>query len=364
MKKKWKIVIGASFAVIVLFSLIYQQLKPLEITVAEATLGDIAKTFKEEGIVRAENETYVSSVYGGKITSVHVREGDLIQKGDVLVTFDSQEIGYQIQSLQGQLRSIEAQKHLQEMTIDLETAKILYEAGVISQKEYEDAKNTIHSDYYPALLSAVRAQINQLYYQVSLGNTAALNSGTIANLQIKEGMVVPPGSPLMTIISGEGYKIETYVLTEDAASIETGMPVLLIQTSKSGNISFPGTVERIAPTAVEKISPLGLIQQRLKITIVPEIPSGLLLKPGFALDVEFTVERLENQVIVPKTVLFPYNGGEALWVVEAGKAYIRPVIKGFENDRHAAIIDGLTEGDLIILNPKHEELKPGKRIKR
>ena len=167
----------------------------------------------------------------------------------------------------------------------------------------------------------------------------------------------------MTIFSGGAYVIEAYVLTQDATSVKPGMTVDLIQDNKSGDVLFSGTVDLIAPSAVEKVSSLGLIEQRLKVTIVPQLSPDLVLKPGYAVNVDFTIDKQESQLVVPKTVLFPFNDGDALWLVKDGKAVIQPVKKGFENDRDVAIMEGLVEGDLVILNPKMTGLAEGKRIK-
>ncbi len=363
MKKKWKIILGIAFGIVAIAMIAFQYTKPLEVDLLTVPNEEIAKTFREEGIVRAGEEAHIYSVYGGNVANIHVREGDNVEQGDSLITFNNQEIRYQIQSLQGQIRSYEAQKDLEELTVDIETMKLLYEAGAISQKEYEDAENSLNSDYYPAMISVIRAQIDQLNYQLSQGNNAAPATGTVTNLDIKEGMVVPPGSHLLTIFSDDTYVVETYVLTEDAPSIELGMTVDLIQDNKSGDILFSGTVDSIAPSAVEKVSTLGLVEQRLKVDIVPQMVPELELKPGYAVNVDFTIDKQENQLVVPKTVLFPYNDGDALWLVKDGKAVIQPVIKGFENDRDVAIIEGLQEGDLVILNHKMTGLKEGKRIK-
>lgn len=362
MKKKWKIILAVAFGIVAIAMIAFQSTRPLETNLLTVPKEDIAKTFREEGIVQAESENHVYSIYGGVISSISVREGDIVKQGDRLVSFDNQEILYQIQSLQGQIRSIEAQKDLQELTVDLESMKLLYEAGALSKKEFEDAKNTLSSDYYPALISAVRAQINQLNYQISQRNVVSPVAGTVSNLTIKQGMVVPPGAPMMIIFSDDAYIIEAHVLTEDATSVTPQMPVKLIQDNKTGDISFSGIVDRVAPSAVEMVSTLGLVQQRLKVSIIPEIIPRLILKPGYAVQVEFMIDKQEDQLVVPKTVLFRHNHGDALWLVKNGKAVVQPVQKGFENDRDVAITDGLVEGDLIILNPKMTGLKPGKRI--
>ena len=64
---------------------------------------------------------------------------------------------------------------------------------------------------------------------------------------------------------------------------------------------------------------------------------------------------------MPKTAVFPYNDGDALWVVRRGKLQIQPIKKGFENDTEIAVTEGLKEGDLVVLDPQAEGLKEGKR---
>lgn len=67
-------------------------------------------------------------------------------------------------------------------------------------------------------------------------------------------------------------------------------------------------------------------------------------------------------MIVPRTALFPYNSGDAVWVVRDGRARVQPVKTGFNNNRDVVIIEGLNEGDMVILNPQLEGLREGKKI--
>jgi HlyD family secretion protein len=157
--------------------------------------------------------------------------------------------------------------------------------------------------------------------------------------------------------------VEVFLLTSDTLKIKPGMEVLLIQKNNSQDLSFRGKVEKIAPAAVEKTSPLGLAEQRLKITVQPDIPENLILRRGYALDVQFTPEKLDNQLVIPKTALFPYEEGEAVWVVRKDKAQIQKVRKGFENEREAAITEGLISNDAVIRNPQLKGLKEGQKVK-
>ena len=67
--------------------------------------------------------------------------------------------------------------------------------------------------------------------------------------------------------------------------------------------------------------------------------------------------------MIPKTALFPYENGKAVWAVDESKARIRPVVKGMENDKEVIILEGLTSGEQILLDTDLTGLKEGKKIK-
>ncbi len=169
--------------------------------------------------------------------------------------------------------------------------------------------------------------------------------------------------PLMTIFQEDAYQVEVYVLAEDVTFLEKGMEVTLIQNRKGQDITFPGIIGEISPTATKKLSPLGLEEQRVKVTVDFTSEAHNRLLPGSKLDVEFTTDKRENQLVVPQTALFPYEKGSALWVVRQGRARIQPVTEGFATNEHVVIEKGLNPGDLVILNPQLEGLKEGKKIK-
>ncbi len=75
-----------------------------------------------------------------------------------------------------------------------------------------------------------------------------------------------------------------------------------------------------------------------------------------------TTHRQEDKLVVPKTVVFPYEKGDAVWVVREGKAAIQTVTKGLETGTDVVIEEGLQPGDRVIINPKLEGLKEGKKV--
>lgn len=362
MKKKWKLFAGILLLLGLISFWAIGQKQNFQADLLEIQPGNIAQTFTEEGRVIAKQEVPLYTANGGKVTVLSVRDGQSVKKGDHLLSFDATELNLQLQQLQGQFKSIRAQQELELAQLNLEKKRQLYEIGAISQKEYEDALNSANSSYYPGQIEALQAQIEAVQYKINEGAVYAPANGTIAELNIKEGMYLHPGTSLMTIYQNTEYLVEVYVLTEDATHIRPGMKVQLVQDNQEKDFTFSGIVEKIAPAAEEKMSALGLLEQRLKITVSPVIPTDLQLKPGYALDVQFTLNEQKDIFAVPKTALFPFQNEEALWVVRNNTAQLQPVKTGFENEQEIVITEGLKAGDFVILDPQLEGLKEGAKI--
>ncbi len=386
MKKKWKIVLGSMIAVVILGMILLESTKPLEVNLLKIQPRSIAKTFKEEGKVIAANESPIYTHSGGKVLRLPFEEGEKVKKGDSLIAFDSQELSFQLAQLKAQLKSVDseqktqklqyeqAQQDLNTKTLHFNRMEQLHEEGVISQNDYETAQNELNAaknalqqqsdsfQYYTGQKENLAAQINLTQHQMQEHHLSAPADGIIAELSVKKGMVIEPGSQVMTLFQNDAYHIEVYVLTEDVTNLKPGMKIELIQDNSNIDTLFSGTIEKIAPSAVEKQSTLGLIEQRIKVTVKPVIPKTLTLRPGYAIDVQFTTHQEENRLVVPKTALFPYENSDALWVIRERRAMIQPVQKGFENQQDVVIIEGLKTGDFVILNPQQEELAEGKKV--
>ncbi|MGI9951509.1 efflux RND transporter periplasmic adaptor subunit [Moorellaceae bacterium AZ2] len=417
MKKSVKVAgIIAALALIIAYGIFYAT-RPLKAELIEVKPQRVAQKIKEEGIVEAASERPVYSLVSGEIVTLAVREGQQVSPGDLLVQINTRELEFQLAQLKAQRKSLagEEQKSFQEIEeqireqrlaieaikrelikseADYNRLKSLYEAGAAARTELEAAENALENlknelarqqsrlqfleeqagtqeaafpggaatgQYFQGLIEAVDAQIKHLEYQIEKSRIVAPVDGVVQEINVREGMMVSPQVPLMKLVAPGDYEINAYLLAEDVLAVKTGMKVTLIQKRRDRDYTFQGTVKSIAPAAVERVSPLGLGERRVKVTIRPEgeVPE---LRPGYSLDVEFSVMEQEGKLAVPKTCLFPYEGGDALWVVRDGRAHIQKVEKGMETDELVVIEDGLKPGDIVIKNPQLEGLKPGKRV--
>lgn len=358
MKNKWKIILGALAAVIVLTFIFIESTKPLEANLKQIQPSSIANTFKEEGKVVPLEEHPVFAELMGTITNLAVEEGQQVRKGQLLAVLDSREIDYQARIQELQIE--QARRNLEAAEVDFGRIEQLYDAGAVTQKEYEDMKNMVETARNH--LELQKQQLALLHFPRDKFTIVSPGNGIVANLAVKQGAVTNPQTPLMSILKVDSYEVEVFILTSHMPSIQIDMPVKLVQDRKDGEVVFPGTIKKIAPSAVETVSALGLTEQRVKVTIQPDIPEGVNLLPGFNLDVEFTLDQRDNVLVVPKSALFPYNNGNAIWIVRDGKAAVQPVTTGFEHNRDVVIDSGLNLGDLVILNPQLDGLKEGKKI--
>lgn len=412
MDKRMKLIGLGAIGIIVLVLGVYLVTGGLEAKVFEAQTGTLLTLQQEEGRIVPATEFTISSPYGGKLMELAVEEGELVQQDGLLALLDTTELQFQLQQIDAHLKALRGEKGMtyqdqlpsqirsQELLIeqarqDLKTAKEdlvraekLYDDGAITAKELSMTENLAASanlwlkqqeealilleksrspssefqQLYEGRAEALAAQRKLLEHQIEQGRIVAPITGVIADLTVKEGDPVAPGWPLMGLFGKGQYLIETYLTADSFLEIKEGMKVQLIQNKKGVELIFPGTVTRIAPTAVEKISPLGLTEQRIKITISPELPEDAHFVPGTLLDVEFIISQHKNVLFVPVSALFPYQEGDALWLVKEGKAKLQPVDIGFKNNRHVVITNGLEDGDLVITNPQLKGLKEGKKI--
>ncbi len=411
-RKHRKFLIMGVLAALILITVIISNSLPLSVEVFTLQPKDFTKGFTEEGEIIAAQEWTIFSPVEGKLQSLKVEDGDSVKKGQVLFEMSTSDLNYQLEGLKAQSKSVEgqrlqsykntndaqvaqqqliiqqAEKDAQTEELNLTRMKALYDAGSTSlvqyeaaQTTFEKAKNVLEQQklelkviyeqnkvpegtdiYYSNQKKALQVQIDQLEDKISKAKVVALQDGIVKDLSLKEGNVIPQGQQVMTVFTNGGYKLESFVLASDALDIKVGSDVQLIQGTSAGNQLFEGEVEAVAISAIERISPLGLKENRVKVTIILAESSPVVVL-GSNVDVKFTTLEVLGKLLIPKTALFPYQQGEAVWVVEQGKAKIQAVKKGQENESQVIIEEGLSKDDLILQNPNLKDLKEGKGIK-
>lgn len=401
MKKRLKWLLWGLAAVALAGAFVYSATRPLQAELLEIKPRPIEKKFIESGTVSSAWQKDFFSVSGGKVLTVNVEEGDPVAAGKLLLLLDSRDINYQIAQLEGQLASLRGQERqalsgpretqsgrlaVEQLELQLSAARedyermaTLYQADAVSKSSLDEAERAVKElevllaqqeqlllgaqEQFSGLEASLRAQIALLQYQLENSRFMAPAQATVAAVHVKEGEVVAPGAPLLSLFLPGEYEVEVFLLAEDVIHVQPGMPVQVAYKDQSLDEEFQGTVDKIATAAEERISSLGLVEQRVKVTVglTGDVSS---LRSGYAMDVTFVTRREEDRLVVPKTALFNYEGESAVWVARRGKAVMQKVEKGMETDDEVVVLSGLEEGDLVIRNTRLDGLKAGARVRQ
>ena len=212
-------------------------------------------------------------------------------------------------------------------------------------------------DYFSALIDSEHLNIATLNRDIENGIIRAPISGRIERFPAADLNIASPNMPIAVIRTDDELAVEVFVRTRDVINLSIGEQVDVIFRARGENIVFQGTITEIGERAEERISPLGIAERNVKVTV--QIPENDIIRDGYDVDVRFTYFRDENRMIVPRTALFSYGGRDMLWVVENERAEMREVTLGAELRTQTVVEAGIEFGDIIVRDANDNRLREG-----
>jgi HlyD family secretion protein len=214
--------------------------------------------------------------------------------------------------------------------------------------------------------AAFQAQIRRLQAEQALVRDELAQSlirapvaGPVLSLQNEDQRVLVAGAAILTLGDLDSLRVESDILSEEIRRLHVGQPVE-IRGPAAGAAPVLGRIERIFPAGFDKVSSLGIEQQRVKV-IVAFDNSQACLRPGVRVDVRIITDRKENALLVPERALFKVHNAWHVFATRDGRARLTPVSIGLRNDEFAEVLDGLREGDRVIPSPP-ADLQDGARV--
>lgn len=212
---------------------------------------------------------------------------------------------------------------------------------------------------YGAEIQRLEAELAILQSDFKKAMICAPVSGPVLEKYIENTRVLAAGTPIVKLGDLSTMEIESDILSEEVVAVTPGDAVELIGKAL-GEAPVLGKVDRIYPSAFQKISSLGIEQQRVK-TIIAFDNTTLQLRAGTRLDVRIITDEAPEAIAVPERSVFRRDDEWYVFVVDGGSAELRKVTVGLKNDTWAAITSGLELEEDIILDPKND-LEPGSRV--
>ncbi len=380
--KKWA-TISIALAIVSagVFYYISSQDKGIPVEVSSVEKGQVLEYVEETAYAKSDNEHVIYSDISGVLKDIYVKEGESIQKGDILATVEGDDIELQIKSLTAQMSGADAAASYayvesarlarDEAFRTLGNMEKLFEEGAVSNDDYLKAKTAyeVAQQTYGQALSqynSAKAQSRTIGYEIDLleNNRDKLTITSTEDTQVtlfhvKEGEYISPGMPLFELGSLEELFIEADVLVSDVGDVEKGQTVI-IENEDIGLEEIEGMVERISPKAFSKISELGIEQKRVKVEMLSETLSDKI-RLGYEVEVRIITREMNDVLRVPDNAVFEIGEKPHVFVVDGEKTILRPVSVIFEGNDYFAIENGISEGELVVLSPGNE-LEEGSKV--
>lgn len=242
-------------------------------------------------------------------------------------------------SLAEDIKSAESEKASAQKA--LEQAEIAYKR-VVDSVDDNEFERTMHL----AEIDRLEAQLSRLQNDLNKTNICSPVAGPVLEKYVEDSRVLAAGVPLLEIGDMNSIEIESDILSEEIPQVRVGNFVELRGKALDREEAI-GRVKRIYPSGFEKISALGVEQQRVKV-IVAFDNEKLQLRPGTSIDVRIVTAESENTLAVPDRAVFRNEDGWALFVAEDGHARLRTIEVGLRNDEWVEVLSGVAEEDRVI----------------
>ncbi|MFW5395062.1 MAG: HlyD family secretion protein [Candidatus Accumulibacter regalis] len=345
--------------------------EPVAVVFREIERGLVESTIANTraGTIEACQRTKLSTITGGRIEVLAVREGDRVEKGQLLMKLwnddqQAQRAWYATQVATARQRVNEACTVAANAEREAERQASLRAKGFVSPAKEDSARSEAQAR--SAGCAAARADVVQAEARVRLtrveeGRTVlyAPFAGTVAKIVGEVGEYStpsPPGvptPPAIDLIDDSCLYVKAPMDEVDAPRIAAGQPVR-ISLDALPRQSFPGKVKRVAPyvSALEKQARTVDIEATFD---DPTAPGKLLV--GYSADIEVILDVRENVVRVPTSALL--EGGRVLVAGGEGRLEERQVKTGLANWEFAEVLDGLAPGDRVVTSLERAGVKAG-----
>jgi RND family efflux transporter MFP subunit len=220
-----------------------------------------------------------------------------------------------------------------------ESARQLYEAGAMSQIEFQQAQAGYEAAQ--AQLAAAEAQAASAGESAGRARVDAPIAGVISDRMISEGEAVNPGQSLLTVVNTTQLELAGQVGVEEAVQIRRGLPVEFSIDGYPGRV-FRGNVARIDPTADPASRQVG---------IWVRLPNEGGLVGGLYATGRILTGGQSQVLTVPVGALRGTDDEPYVWAIEDGRIARRPVQVGERTGGRAAIKSGLDPGATVVVTP-------------
>jgi len=325
---------------------------PVSVTTFKVEMKDLAVRLRSAGVVTPIRTVDVKPQVNSVITRVNVKDGQYVKVGDLLFTLDARTEEANIAKAQAQLAKDSAA--LADAQRQLRRAQDLLARQFISQGSVDS--NVAAVEGWQATVNADRAAIDATKVAQSYARISAPQSGRVGVVNVSTGSAVEANKTVLVTITQISPIAVTFTLPQ------RNIADALVGLQKDG-----------APVTATLPDNGGVFQGKLQfVDSVVDTASGVVkakahfknedekLWPGAFVEVQQVLREVKDAVVVPQVAVVYGARGATVYVVENGKAVVRPV-KVLQPQGAEVAVSGLEAGETVVLEGK-QNLRPGSAV--
>jgi len=202
-----------------------------------------AQDIELSGTVISDNEKFITSRFMGFVKELHVSEGSMVKKGELLYKIDTTDIDAKKRQASLQVSMYKTQFEI--VRRNYERFQRLYKKGLVSKSQVEELEMNYAN--LNDMISVAKAQLTEVNNQYKYLEIKAPNSGVITRKMVKVGEMAMPGMPALVLTDLSDIKIKAEISESNLFKIKRGDVVDVEIPSLKYNVK--GNIDSIIPSS-------------------------------------------------------------------------------------------------------------------
>jgi RND family efflux transporter MFP subunit len=310
--------------------------------------GAVGSSAEFSGDVRPRYESRLGFRVGGKISARKVDVGTVVQRGQVLMQLDPQDLRLGQVQAQANLRA--AQTNYELARAELKRYQDLRSQNFVSQAVLDQklAAERAAQASVEAARAAAREQANQTGY----ANLESDTDGVVTGIDAEVGQVVQAGTPVVRVARTDEKEVVIGV-PEDQVDELRNVSEVKVKLWADPDRGISGKIREVAPVADPATRTY---------TVKVAIPARDDVRLGMTAVVQLARAGTGSALRVPLSALYQDKGTTSVWVIENGSVRLVPVQVGGVAGNDVLLAGGVKPGQAIVTAGVNL-LKPGQKVK-
>ena len=294
------------------------QATPVDATIV--TPAALKEELEITGSLAANQQVDIVSELTRKIVRVNVREGAIVQKGQLLFELDDAD-------LQAQLEKLRQQEKL--AALNEERLKDLVAHEAVVQQDYDQAFTN---------LKVLQAQVAELQVMIAKTRIRAPFSGQVGIVHVYPGAVVSVNTVLTNIQDNSQVKLDFQVPEKYAQTISAG---------SEQHFTVSSDTKQYTAKVIAREASLNNNTRTLLVRAISPNPGRVLL-PGQSARLQLGLHSNNNALLLSSQALMPSSQGYNVYTVKNNHVQLTPVEIGQRGPYSVEVLHGLSKGDTVV----------------